>query len=124
MPTRSSPTRGAAIAVLAAIIGSCSGPRDPIVVQEGMVTVENQTSREWREVLVTVNDHFRGGARTLAAGGRLTAPLSEFQTGFGQRFDRGRMSPYKIEVAAKLADGTPVRLLWEKGMMRESDAGR
>ena len=49
---------------------ACSAPRDPIIVDEGMVTVENQTSREWRNVKVTVNDHFSGGvdrARCQAA---------------------------------------------------------
>src|SRR5262245_43980315 len=77
-----------AAAALAMTIGACSAPRDPIVVEEGMVTVENQTNREWRNVKVTINDHFSGGAPVLSAGGRLTAPLSQFQTAFGQKFDR------------------------------------
>ena len=41
-----------------------------------IVVVENQTAQEWRNVVITVNDHFRGGSPTLAPGGRLTAPLS------------------------------------------------
>lgn len=77
-----------------------------------MVTVENLTSREWRNVKVTVNDHFTGGAAVLLPGGRLTAPLSQFQTGLGQKFDRGRQSVFKVEVTATEPDGTPVALQW------------
>jgi hypothetical protein len=77
-----------------------------------MLVLENQTSTEWRDVLITVNDHFRGGAPSLAPGGRLTAPLRDFQTGFGHKFDRGRMSVYKVVVTAKEVDGKDVRLHW------------
>jgi hypothetical protein len=102
-----------AIAVLiAATAAGCSKPRDPITVDEGIVTVENLTSQEWRNVKVTVNDHFNGGAPSLAPGGRLTAPLSKFETGFGQRFDRGRQSVFKVDVTATGADGKPVTLRW------------
>lgn len=94
------------------LVWACEAPRDPIVVDEGMVTVENMTTREWRNVRVTVNDHFSGSVASLLPGGRLTAPLSQFQTGLGQKFDRGRQSVYKIEVTATEPDGTPVSLTW------------
>ena len=100
------------LAILAMIAGACSSPRDAIVVDEGMITVENQTDQEWRNVRITVNHHFSGGAPVLAPGGRLNAPLSQFQTGFGQRFDRGRQSVFKIEVSARAADGKAVTLTW------------
>jgi hypothetical protein len=96
----------------ACFVWACEIPRDPIVVDEGMVTVENMTDREWRNVRVTVNDHFSGGVASLLPGGRLTAPLSQFQTGLGQKFDRGRQSVYKIEVTATETDGTRVSLKW------------
>jgi len=103
--------RAAAILTMIAVSG-CSAPRDPIVVDEGMITVENQTDQEWRSVRITVNHHFSGGAPSLAPGGRLNAPLSQFQTGFGQRFDRGRQSVFKVEVSARAADGKAVTLTW------------
>jgi len=65
-----------------------------------------------RNVVVTVNDHFRGGVGTLTAHGRLTAPLSQFQTGLGQRFDVGRQSVVKIDVTATDDKEQPVRLEW------------
>jgi hypothetical protein len=93
---------------------ACTPPPDPIAVEEGTIIVQNQTRREWRNVVVTVNDHFRGGAPKLAAGGRLTAPLSQFQTGHGQRLDRARQNVFRIEVTATDQDGAPVRLEWGK----------
>lgn len=86
--------------------------RDSIVVNRGTVAVENQTDSDWRNVVVTVNDHFHGGARSLGAGGRLDAPLSQLKTGHGQFFDRGRMSVKKVVVVATDASGRPVRLEW------------
>lgn len=106
--------RAAGAALLGSLVTvcACSAPKEPIVVDEGMIVVENQTSRDWRNVKVTVNDHFTGGASVLAAGGRLNAPLSQFQTGLGQKFDRGRQSVFKVEVTATEPDGSPVTLKW------------
>lgn len=106
--------RLAVIVAAAAVVLGCRERRDPIIVGEGMLVLENQTSSEWRNVRITVNNHFRGGAPVLAAGGRLTAPLTQFETGFGQRFDRWRMSVFKVEVTASGADGKPVTLHWGK----------
>jgi hypothetical protein len=114
MPMRPSALR-TAIAVLAvACVSACSKGRDSIVVNEGMLVLENQTDREWRNVRVTINDHFTGGTPSLQPGGLMTAPLRDFQTGFGQRFDRGRMSVFKVRVAATDVDGKPVALAWGK----------
>jgi hypothetical protein len=100
------------------LVAACDAPRESIVVDEGMVTVENQTRREWRNVKVTVNDHFSGGAAVLLPGGRLTAPLSQFQTAFGQKFDRGRQSVFKVEVIATEPDGKPVSINWRPDVRR------
>lgn len=107
--------RRTSIAVsFAAYLTSCSQVRDPIVVRDRMLVLENQTTREWRNVRVTINDHFTGGVQSLLPGGLMNAPLRDFQTGFGQRFDRGRMSVFKVRVAATDVDGKPVTLSWGK----------
>jgi hypothetical protein len=107
------PCRLALASLLAVgIAAGCSAPRDPILVEEGMVSVENQTDQEWRNVKITVNDHYSGGVPALAPGGRMTAPLSQFQTGLGQKFDRGRQSVFKVEVSASEPDGKAVTLTW------------
>ena len=97
---------------LLAVTMACSDVRDPIVVEEGSVTLENQTSSDWKNVRIVVNDHFNGGVPTLKAGQRLNAPLSQFQSGLGYKYDRGRMSPYKVEVTATDSRGQPVNLMW------------
>jgi hypothetical protein len=104
--------RGCAIALVLLGALACSEPRDPIVVSEGILTVENQTGRDWKNVRIVVNHHYNGGAPFLAAGGRITAPLSGFQTGLGYRYDRARMSVFKVEVTATDAEGEPVTLNW------------
>jgi hypothetical protein len=79
-----------------------------------MLVLENQSRREWRNVRVTINDHFSGGVPSLLPGGLMNAPLRDFQTGFGQRFDRGRMSVKKVMVSATDSAGQPVALTWGK----------
>jgi hypothetical protein len=105
-------SRVAGILVLLALSAGCSEPRDPIVIDEGTITVENMTGSDWKNVRIVVNDHFNGGVPALVAGQRVNAPLSQFQTGLGYRYDRGRMSVYKIEVFATDAGGRPVNLTW------------
>ena len=102
----------AGVLALALAQAACKPPRDPIVLEEGTLIIENQTPREWRNVVITVNDHFRGGAPNLAAGGRMTAPLGQLQTSFGQKYDRSRQSVFKVEVTATDPDGKPVQLTW------------
>jgi hypothetical protein len=103
-----------AAAFVFAAAAACSEAQEPIVVEEGSIVVQNLTGSDWKQVIVVVNDHYTGGTPFLAAGGRLNAPLSQFQTGLGYKYDRGRMSVYKVEVTATDAAGKPVKLLWGK----------
>ncbi len=100
-----------AVALVLSSAAGCSSATDPISVTDKTVTVENRSSRDWTNVVVTVNDHFRGGASRLAAHGRLTAPLSQFQTGYGQRYTIDR-AVIKVEVTATDSSGEAVRLSW------------
>ena len=93
------------------LVGGCSEPPPPVSVAEGTVTVLNQTEQDWKEVLITVNDHFRGFVPTLKAEGRANAPLAQFTTGHGQRWRDGTYVK-TIDVTAKAADGTDVKLSW------------
>jgi len=97
---------------LLVLAAACTERRDPITLEEGVISIENQTRSEWRDVRVVVNDYFGGTVPLLAPGARMNAVLSNMQTGLGQRFDRSRMSVYKIEVTATDADGRPVKLTW------------
>lgn len=97
---------------LVVLSGACAKPRDPIVIRDGLLVLENQSPREWRDVRVTINDHFSGGVRVLRPGGLMTAPLRDFQTGLGRKFDRGTMSVRKVRVSATDSRGEAVALAW------------
>jgi hypothetical protein len=86
-------------------------------VEGGMVTIHNQTEQDWKDVLVTVNDHFRGSAKALKAEGRMNAPVSQMTTGHGQRWVHGT-GVLKVHVKAESADGSPVELTWDATTQR------
>ena len=114
--------RSAAAAVLGVLLlafaAACSEPEDPISVDGNAITVLNQTSHDWRNVLIVVNDHYRGGTPLLKAAGRLNAPVSQFDTGFGQRWPMG--TPIrKVQVTAQAANGEAVKLDWEIGQQKK-----
>lgn len=110
LPLRGTAAR-AGVAALACAAG-CAEERDPIAIRDGILVLENQTAREWRNVRVTINDYFTGGVDALLPTGLMTAPLRDFQTGFGQRFDRGRTAVYKVEVTATDSAGEAVSIVW------------
>lgn len=109
------------LAVAAALVAACADPPPPLMVEEGAVTVDNRSTREWRNLKIVVNDHFFGAAAALEPGGRLNAPLSQFQTGYGQRFDRGRQSVVKVEVTATDSAGETVTLRWPPGARTDGE---
>lgn len=108
-------TRIALVALVLVFAAACSDdPPPPIQHEGGRITVLNQTSRDWQGVRVVVNGHFFGGVPRLEAGGRLDAPLSQFTTGFGQRYEP-RFGVKTIEVTATDSAGEPVTLRWPGG---------
>ena len=108
----------AAACVGVALIGACKPAPDPIRVERGRLIVENLTREEWRDVKVTVNAYYHGGARTLPPGGQLEGPLGSFVTGLGQRFDPARERIWRVEVRARDASGRPVELDWTNSSQR------
>lgn len=111
------PYLAAALLALACAAG-CSEEQDPVSVDGNAITVLNQSSQDWRNVLIVVNDHYRGGAPVLKANGRLNAPVSQFDTGYGQRWPMGT-TIRKVQVTAQGTDGAAVNLLWEIGQQRK-----
>jgi hypothetical protein len=102
----------AGLACAMALLLGCRPRPEPIRVDHGRLVVENLTRQEWRDVTVTVNAYYRGGSPSLEPGGRLETPLTNFVTGFGQRFDTNREHVRRVEVRAKTPAGEPIAIDW------------
>ena len=89
--------------------------RRAITVEEARVVVTNLTDQAWSDVDVWLNTWYRAQAPALAPGQRLEIPLRVFVAGYGQHFDSSVRAPVGIEVTAKAADGSPVKLTWGEG---------
>jgi hypothetical protein len=101
-----------------AVLAACHDLPDPVQVDSGQVVVLNQTSREWSNVEIWLNNHYRVQFPAVKAGQRLVVPLDTFVAAWGRRFDPRRQFPTGIEVTARGSDGQDVRLVWGKGRIR------
>jgi hypothetical protein len=103
-----------ALAMLAlAAVGAarCAAPpRDPLVLEGNMLTVDNQTAQDWKAVEIYLNTYYRVTTSTIRAGSRFQAPLDVFVAGFGQRFDLRRMPIRSLKLTATLPDGQPLEM--------------
>jgi hypothetical protein len=101
-----------ATAIVAALAGAaCSGrPVDPLQLDRNILTVDNRSSRDWTNVEIWLNTHYRVTAASIPAGSRFQAPLDVFVAGFGQRFDFKRMQVRDLRLTATLPDGRPLEL--------------
>ena len=89
-----------------------------IVVADNVVTVQNLTSEEWRDVEVWLNYHYRVTKLSMPPGQRFGIPLNVFVAGFGQRFDVRRQVVQTIQVKAKTKAGVPVDIMFGTGPRR------
>jgi hypothetical protein len=106
--------RGLAGAVAGLLLAGCRAELPPIRQNGSWIVVENQTKVPWKDVSVTINAYYRGVSPALSAGGRLEAPLANFVTGLGQRFNTAREHVSRVEVRATDASGNPVALDWDE----------
>jgi hypothetical protein len=107
------------VSIVVAGVWACSKePPKPIVIAPRTVTISNLTDKEWRQVEIWMNNHYRVTKPSMAAGERFSVPLDAFVAGFGQRFDPVRQVVQGIEVTATTTTGTPVRMIWGKGRIR------
>jgi hypothetical protein len=83
---------------------------DPITLERNMLTVDNQTSQDWKGVEIWVNTYYRVTKDVVPAGSRFQAPLDTFVAGFGQRFDYRRAMLKDLRLTATLPDGKPFEL--------------
>jgi len=106
---------GCSAALLAIVLGVVDAgcrklPEDPLKLERNLLTVTNQTDRDWSGVEVWLNTYYRITASSIPAGGRFQAPLDTFVAGYGQRFDFRRMQIKDLRLTAKGPDGKPFEL--------------
>jgi hypothetical protein len=96
------------------VVAACSKPPSrPIQIQGKLLTVDNQTSRDWRDVEIWINRQYRITVPRIAAGSRFSTTLDVFVAGWGQRFDHRRQRIDDLRVKAREPDGSPVEVAFE-----------
>ena len=97
-------------------LGACADESPPPIQFSGnRMFVVNQTRYQWTNVEVWMNNHYRVTLPRLEAGQRFDVPLDTFVAGNGHRFQPKNQSVAGVQVLAKSADGTDVRINWGKG---------
>ena len=103
--------RTLAVALLSVAAARCSNPPpEPLQLERNKLTVLNTSKDEWTNVEIWLNRYFQAKVPSIAAGGRLDAPLDRFISGYGQPFDYHRIQVTELTLTAKRPDGTPVEL--------------
>jgi hypothetical protein len=106
----------AAIVMAVTALARCGGEvPEPIQFNGNRLSVFNLTPHRWSNVEVWLNNHYRVTLPRLEAGQRFDVPLDAFVAGNGHRFQPKNQMPVGIQVLAKSADGTDVKINWGKG---------
>jgi hypothetical protein len=103
---------GAAVAVLIACAAACreKPPVEPLQLDGNLLTVDNHSDQEWKNVEIWLNRNHSVRIPAIAAGSRLQVPLDSFVAGFGQRFNYKRTQITDLRLKATLPDGKPIEL--------------
>jgi hypothetical protein len=112
VPRRASAAaRCVVLALLAMAIGCRDKPPiEPLKLDGGMLTVDNQSAKEWTSVEIWLNRNHSVRIASIPAGGRLQVPLDAFVAGFGQRFNYKRTQITDLRLRGKLPDGSPFEI--------------
>ena len=95
----------------ALVLTACSPPPiEPLKLDGNMLTVDNRSDVEWKNVEIWLNTYYRVKTDSIPAKGRFQAPLDVFVAGFGQRFEFRRMQVKDLRLNATSADGKPVEI--------------
>ena len=85
------------------------GRGEAIELDGGALLIRNVDDREWRNVVVYVNDHYRGSARSLAPGAILRPALRDFVDGYNRRFNPSAHAVFGVLLTAEDDRGRKVR---------------
>lgn len=89
-----------------------------------MLTVDNRTSHDWKDVEIWINHYFRVAVPVIAAKSRFQVPLNAFVSGYAQRFDVRHAVIKDLRLTATQPDGTPVTIKRDTRMGLEALGGK
>jgi hypothetical protein len=100
-----------ALVAAALLTGACTKPPpEPLRLDGNLLTIDNRTKDEWKDVEVWLNTYYRLTVSSIPPNGHVQAPLDNFVAGFGQRFQFRRMQIKDLRLTAKLPDGRPLEI--------------
>jgi hypothetical protein len=98
---------GAATALVLLLAAACAKPDiDPIQLDGMRLTVDNTSGQDWADVEIWINRQFRMKVPAIKSGQRLQTQLDLFVTGYGRRFEFGRMQLNDLRLNGKRPDGS------------------
>jgi hypothetical protein len=99
------------VLAFAALAFACGKPpTEPLKLDGNVLTVDNRTSQEWRNVEIWLNTYYRITKPSIMPKERFQAPLDTFVAGHGQRFEFRRMQIRDLRLVATLPDGKPIEI--------------
>jgi len=108
------------LGVLLALIGAwtlyqrgCDRKLSDIDITGGAITVRNQTSEDWKNVRIWVNDYYSGTASEIRAGSFVREPVSRFVASQGQTL-KSAAPITSVVVLGTTASGAPLRVAFGK----------
>src|SRR5829696_3966438 len=113
-----------AVPMLVVTIGCVDIPPDPLQLEGGILTVDNRSADDWKDVEIWINRYYRVAVPTIAAKSRFQVPLSSFVSGYSQRFDVHRAVIRDLRLTAKGPEGKPVAITRDTRTGREVLGGK
>ena len=93
------------------VTAACGGPPvEPLKLDGNMLTVDNRSGDEWKNVEIWLNTYYRLTRSSIQPNERFQAPLDTFVAGFGQRFEFRRMQIRDLRLTATLPSGKPIEI--------------
>ena len=104
-------TRLAFVLVALVVACGCSEPPiEPLKLDGNLLTVDNRSPQEWRDVEIWLNTYYRVRTSSIPSKGRFQTPLDNFVAGQGQRFQFRKMQIKDLRLNAVLPDGKPIEI--------------
>lgn len=92
----------------------CDRALPDIDIANDAILVRNQSTEDWADVRVWVNDYYSGTTPLIRAGGFAREPIGRFVAAQGQRIDVAKTPITSVVVLGKTPTGAAVRIVWGK----------